>query len=156
MLPKKRNEVISIPLFDLAKLEKKDWENLWWKETKHCWKIIKKTPLEELLHFQSMNFPTSLEISTESDKSLFCRALVYALPHEQRMQFQCESFSLNQEKPFGLCFRYFRYVDVKKEQAVAKIPKDLLCWKISTVVHSIPEPYNCEILAKCWKSWFLW
>lgn len=156
-LATKRHEIKDIPLLHIGELPEEVWEKLWWKESRKCHDIIVRLSAQEqkwLWHFQSQKEPIPIEIPVECDQSRLCRVLAYVCPHPLRLQMQWESFSLNRNPPAGVCFRYVRYC--KEGAGVTpqngRIPANsFLGWKIATIVRSIPDPYNYQVLARWWQ-----
>lgn len=153
---KKRNESCQIKLINLAEQPKAVWEKLWWKETRRCLHLINHLSAEEkgwLGYFQqSLSLQLPYEIPTAQDVSRLCRALTFCLPRQQRQHLQLESFSLNQDLPAGITFRYRPYCVASAPSQHGKNENFLQrAWLIGTVVHSLPETYNFHVLAQLWQ-----
>ncbi len=153
-IPKKRNDVSYIPEISLETLQKEQ-HRLWHKETKHFFKILSSLGLKEkklLFSLQEEDCPFSpREIAVDNDASRLARAIVYAMDKEKRMACQIDSFSLNDELPKGLCFRFSPYC--KENRSIHSFdskatPAISLQWEMSTLVHSIPEPELFYVLQK--------
>ena len=154
-ITKKRNEVKDVDIIDVEKISKRDWYLLWKKETRVYQKILSRLSIEEekwLFYLREQDNPF-LEIATDSDCSKFCRALAYSMDKEKRLQlpFACESFSLNRQKPAGICFRHKSYCEENgKTPPSQRIPKSL-SYQLEVVTHSLPKPYNFEVIVDWWK-----
>lgn len=153
-IAKKRNEIQEIPPLNIEQLTQEDWNKLWWKETSQWLKIVRRLPSKEgkkLTYFQEEAHPfVPREIKVEKDQFSLCRAIVYCLPIKKRASIECESFSLNEKAPGGLCFRYGPYCRENPPSLSSgkEISTQNFTWKIATIIHSVPEPYIFYVLAR--------
>ena len=162
VVSKKRNEVRILAPITLADLTRADWQRLWRRETDYFFKTIAALPTIErqwLDYLQQQPEPfLPQEIAVEHDCFSLCRAIAYAIPVAKRLQLQCDSFSLNQKPPRGICFRHKLYCSQQRVTApkpAEKIAWDLP-WKIATIVHSLPANRNFDVLASLYRGQKLW
>jgi len=154
IIPRIRHKVATLPTIKPQQISQKIWQKSWYDETKeflHLWRELSFQERGYLKYLQKQKDPFAPAIfPVEQNQFLLCRAIIYAISKEKKYQMQqCDSFSLNNRKVNGLCFRYFPYCDVQQDIPTSDKWKTFsTSWAIAVIAGALPQPISYQVLGK--------